>query len=293
MVCLLTSTALAQWTNVGTGIDYQALTITMGDGTKNNLFMTRMAVANPNCIINSMIASNRVAGARERPSAMAARCEDAINYWGQAWGQRNDVIVAVNGSFEDANAPAGVIAGGDIYDGWYAKRFDDWGGQMGLVWKFDRSYFIGVCPHYQASGQTVTIGGVAQTFDGINIPRANNLIIYTPQYNNNTLTDNSGVEVLVGLSTPLEDARPARSRARSSRFASTRAPRSSPSTTSSFPAPARRRLTCRPTRKWASRCRSVKASPFTTAPPATCARRWTVETSSTPTAWPRGTLTFS
>ena len=30
-----------------------------------------------------------------------------------------------------------------------------------------------------------------------------NLILYTPQYNNNTLTDNSGVEVLVELSTPL------------------------------------------------------------------------------------------
>ncbi len=203
-VFLLASTALAQWTNVGTGIDYQKVTITMADGKPNNLFMTRMAVANTNCIINSMIAANRVAGARERPSAMAARCDDALNYWGQAWGQRNDVIVAVNGSFEDANAPAGVIAGGDIYDGWYASRFGDWGGQMGLVWKFDRSYFIGVCPHYQASDQTVTLGGVAQTFDGINIPRINNLIIYTPQYNNNTLTDNSGVEVLVGLSTPLK-----------------------------------------------------------------------------------------
>jgi uncharacterized protein YraI len=203
-VLLCASTALAQWTSVGTGIDYQALTITMGDGTKNNLFMTRMAVANTNCIINSMIASNRVAGARERPTAMAARMEDALNYWGQAWGQRNDVIVAINGSFEDATAPAGVIAGGDIYDGWYATRFGDWGGQMGLVWKFDRSYFIGVCPHYQVSGQTVTLGGVAQTFAGINIPRTNNLIIYTPQYNNNTLTANSGVEVLVGLTTPLK-----------------------------------------------------------------------------------------
>src|SRR5512137_2168052 len=119
-VFLVASTASAQWTSVGTGIDYQKFTITMADGKRNNLYVTRMAVANPNCIINSMIASNRVAGARQRPSAMAARYEDALNYWGQAWGQRNDVIVAINGSFEDATAPAGVIAGGDIYDGWYA-----------------------------------------------------------------------------------------------------------------------------------------------------------------------------
>jgi hypothetical protein len=202
-VFLLASTASAQWTSVGTGIDYRAFTITMADGKPNNLYVTRMAVANTNCIINSMIASNRVAGARERPSAMAARCDDALNCWGQAWGPRNDVIVAINGSFE--NSSTATIAGGDIYDGWYATRFGDWGGQMGLVWKFDRSYFIGVCPHYQASGQTVTLGGGTQTFDGINVSRgANQLILYTPQYNNNTLTDNSGVEVLVGLSTPLK-----------------------------------------------------------------------------------------
>ena len=114
-VFLLASNALAQWTNVGTGIDYRAFTITMGDGQPNNLFVTRMAVANTNCIINSMIASNRVAGARQRPSAMAARCDDALDYWGQAWGQRNDVIVAINGSFE--NSSTATIAGGDIYDG--------------------------------------------------------------------------------------------------------------------------------------------------------------------------------
>ena len=204
IVLLSASAVFGQWVNVGTGIDYQALTITMADGSPNNLYVARMAVANTNCIINSMIAANRVAGARERPSAMAARMDGALNTWGQAWGQRNKVVIAINGSFEVPGATAGVIGGGDVYDGWYASQFDDWSGQMGLVWKYDRSYFIGVCPHYQSSGQTVMIGGVAQTFAGINIPRTNNLIIYTPQYNNNTLTDNSGVEVLVALSAPLK-----------------------------------------------------------------------------------------
>src|SRR5512143_2689933 len=51
---LLPLHALAQWTSVGNGIDYRALTITMADGrTNNNLFIARMAVANTNCIINS------------------------------------------------------------------------------------------------------------------------------------------------------------------------------------------------------------------------------------------------
>ena len=196
------SAVLAQWTSVGVGIDYQKFTITMPDGKPNNVFVTRMAASNTNCIIGSMIASNHVSGASEVVSSQASRYDDALNYWGQSWGMRNDVVVAVNGSF--FNGTSGVITGGHIYDGWYAKRFDDFAGQMGFVWKMDRSYFIGVCPHYIANQQTVTVGGSTLNFDGINVARgANQLILYTPQYNNNTLTDSSGVEVLVELTTPL------------------------------------------------------------------------------------------
>ena len=129
-------TAGAQWVNVGVGIDYQKFTT----ADPNNVFVTRMAVSNTNCIIGSMIAQNRVAGATERVSSQASRYEDAINYWGESWGKRNDVVVAINGSFYSG----GVITGGHIYDGWYAKRFDDWSGQMGFVWKMDRTYFNGV-----------------------------------------------------------------------------------------------------------------------------------------------------
>jgi len=38
---------LANWTSVGTGIDYQKFTITMGDATHNNVFVARMTVAAP------------------------------------------------------------------------------------------------------------------------------------------------------------------------------------------------------------------------------------------------------
>jgi hypothetical protein len=190
--------APAQWTNVGTGIDYRKFTL----AGPNDVFVTRMAVANANCVIGSMIASNRVAGAREVVSSQALRYEDALNCWGGTWGQRNDVVVAVNGSF--FNLTTGVITGGHIYDGWYSKRFDDWGGQTGFVWKFDRSYFIGVCPHYLANEQTVTVGGASRNFDGINVARGTDqLIIYTPQYDHNTLTASGGVEVVVQMSGPL------------------------------------------------------------------------------------------
>lgn len=188
----------AQWTNVGVGIDYQKFTLP----DPNNVFVTRMDRSNTNCIIGSMLASNRVAGAREIVSAQAGRYEDALNFWGGDWGQRNDVVVAINGSF--FTLATGVITGGHVQDGWYAKRFDDWSGQTGFMWKFDRSCAIGGCPHIVKNEQTVTLGGVTRNYDGLNVARgADQLIVYTPQYDPNTLTDASGVEVLVELPAPL------------------------------------------------------------------------------------------
>ena len=197
-----TASVSAQWTNVGVGIDYQQFVITMSDGKTNRLFIARMAANNTNCIINGMIAQNHVSGAVETVPNQATRYEDAINYWGKSWGQRNDVIVAVNGSFFDIGG-TDIITGGQACDGWYAKRFD-YGAQTGFVWKFDRSFFIADCLKIVANQQTVTVGGGSRNYEGINTARgADDLIVYTPQYNNNTLTDNSGVEVLVELSSPL------------------------------------------------------------------------------------------
>lgn len=188
----------AQWTNVGDGIDYQKFTL----ADPNNVFVARLTRSNSNAIIGGMIASNRVAGAREIVSAMANRYEDALNHWGGDWGKRNDVVVAINGSF--FNLTTGVITGGHIQDGWYVKRFDDWSGQTGFVWKNDRSCLIGGCPHIVNGEQTVTIGGASRNYQGLNVARGvDQLVVYTPHYHNNTLTDASGVEVLVELPAPL------------------------------------------------------------------------------------------
>ena len=192
------TSGLAQWTGVGVGIEYQKFTL----ADPNNVFVARLERGNTNAIIGSMLASNRVAGAREIVSAQASRYEDALNSWGGDWGQRNDVVVAINGSF--FTGASGVITGGHVQDGWYAKRFDDWSGQTGFVWKNDRSCAIGGCPHIVKNEQTVTLGGVARNYDGLNVPRgANQLVVYTPHYDHNTLTDASGVEVLVELPSPL------------------------------------------------------------------------------------------
>ena len=50
---------------------------------------------------------------------------------------------------------------------------------------------------------TYVASGVTQEFDGINIPRGDgDLIVYTPQYDSDTLTDDSGAEVLVEMFQP-------------------------------------------------------------------------------------------
>lgn len=190
----------AQWTAVGDGIDYREYRLSNPD---NDAFVTRMDVANTNTIIESTIAEDRVYGAREVVSSQAARQDDAISAWGSGWGQRNNVVAAVNGSF--FNLTSGVITGGHIFSGWHAKRFDQFSGQTGFAWKRDRSYFIGGCPYIKPNQQLITwvSGGATQEINGVNVARlSNELILYTPQYDYYTHTDNSGHEVLVQMDAP-------------------------------------------------------------------------------------------
>jgi len=60
LLLLAATCAQAQWVNVGNGIDYQKFTL----ADPNDVFVARMTRSNINCIIGSMTASNRVAGAR-------------------------------------------------------------------------------------------------------------------------------------------------------------------------------------------------------------------------------------
>lgn len=196
----LACTTASAWTTVGDGIEYAEYTVT----GQNKVFVSRMDRANPNVFIESSIGQGRISGGTERTSSQASRYDDAINYWGSTWGQRNDVIVAINGSYY--NTSTGVPTSGMIHSGWYAKRYDNLSWESGFVWQLDRDAFIGACVTHVAAKQviTYTASGNTQTFHGINIPRgSDNLIIYTPQYDSNTLTDGSGTEVLVELSRPM------------------------------------------------------------------------------------------
>jgi uncharacterized protein YraI len=203
MVCALVvavcaQTSWAQWTTVGDGFEYQLFSIT----GPNKVFVTRMDRTNTNAYIESSIGQGRLSGGTETVPNQASRYDDAIGYWTQTWGTRNDVIVAINGSYY--NTSTGVPFGGVVNSGWYAKRYDDVSGQSGFVWDLNRNATMGLCITHYGFKQFVTYANNnTQEFKGINIGREDNqLIIYTPQYDTNTLTDNTGSEVLVEMTTP-------------------------------------------------------------------------------------------
>ena len=203
-----------EWVPVAEGVDFREFNLS----DPNNVFVARMDRNNLNLTIESSIAQGRLSGGLETVIGMAQRYNQAINSWPPAdeeipeqlqlplpsWGNRNNVVIAINGSYLDLpDSPRR----GQVYSGWYAKRFDNYESGSGFVWKLDRSTFIGECilhpyPPNFGRKQIVTYlkTETNQLFNGINIPRGEDeLIIYTPQYDKNTLTDGTGIEVLVEL----------------------------------------------------------------------------------------------
>jgi hypothetical protein len=153
--------------------------------------------------LESCIAQGKLVSGKETVSGMAARYDQTINYWGQTWGPRNKVVVAINGDFH--NTTTGLPTSGQIHSGWYAKRFRNLESGSGLAWKLDLTTFIGQCVHHRQDKNfiTFTASGATQRFNDINTDRgADNLILYTPQYDTYTNTDDSGVEVLVEMTVP-------------------------------------------------------------------------------------------
>jgi hypothetical protein len=196
---LAVAPVMAQWTNVGAGIDYQMYSIS----GPNKVFVTRMAISNASAFIESSIAQGRLSGGTQIVSNQAAHYDDAIGYWGEEWGTRNDVVVAINGSY--FNTSTGEPFPGTFHSGWYAQRHPNATGTSGFAWRLNRNTFIGECISHFAHKQIITYAtSNTQQFQGVNRARGDNeLIIYTPQYDTNTKTDNTGSEVLVELPRPL------------------------------------------------------------------------------------------
>ncbi len=193
-------TALPAWSQVADGIEYSLFELP----GPNRVHVARMDRQNPNLIVDSSIAQGKLARGLETVRDMAERYNGAINAWGGSWGQRNRVVVAINGSFH--NQGTGVPESGQIQSGWYVKRFDDLGGGSGFAWGMDREAFIGGCVAHSPKGQRLRYHrtGHTQEIDGINVGRGRNqLIVYTPHYDASTGTSSAGVEVLVELTQPI------------------------------------------------------------------------------------------
>ncbi len=188
------------WETITPGIDYRKFKLP----DPNNVFVARMDRSIVTLTIESSIAQGKLSQGAETVSGMYARYDQALNFWGGSsippdWGKRNQVLVAINGGYFGDDA---IPQGGQVYSGWYAKRYDDWGGFSGFAWKLDRSAFIGGCVYHNPVKQLITYQstGTTQSISHVNTTRgANELVLYTPQYNSRTGTDSSGVEVLVEM----------------------------------------------------------------------------------------------
>jgi hypothetical protein len=197
IVAALAPAALADWAPVAPGFEYQHFAV----AGPNQVFVVRMDRSNAATTIDSLIGQERLTGGTETVSGMAARHEDTIGYWGQTWGQRYDVVAAINGDFYSG----GIPYSGQIASGWYAKRFTDFTGGSGFAWQLDRDAFIGGCVRHIANKQRVIYPATSQdqNINGINVARgANQLVLYTHHYDLDTNTDSTGVEVVVRMARP-------------------------------------------------------------------------------------------
>ena len=197
-----------QWQAVVPGIDYREYAITMPDGSPNKLFVARMDRSNASCILDSCIGQGQLRSGRETVSGMAQRYEDTINYWGQTWGARSDVVVAING--DGFNLTTGIPTSGQIISGWTAKRFLDYSGGSGFCWKLDRSCFLGGNVRngsvhdrqriYFPDGSYVVPSNVNTAEDPGD---AGELLVFTTHFADRTYTDNARTEIVVEMSRPI------------------------------------------------------------------------------------------
>jgi hypothetical protein len=205
----VTSVQANAWEVIAPGIAYQEFRLP----GPNRAFVARMDIDNPNVTIESSLAQGKLVDGRETVSDMAERYDQAINTWqvvgdnttsASAWGARNQVAVAINGSFFDLET--GVPSGGMIQSGWYIKRFGHLGGGSGVAWNRDRSIFIGGCIANESDDLMLTnlYTGEILPIHGINSKRkTNKIILYTHQYDRDSHRGDKGIEILVEMTSPL------------------------------------------------------------------------------------------
>ena len=193
------------WTFIRPGIDWQKFKLTTPRAIE--IFVARLHRGELSATIETGIGQGRVSGGTETTSSMAARYDNAINFWGQAWGNRNDVAVAINGYyFGEPQETPGVPWSGVVHSSWYAHRYSDNIGDAGFTWTHEREAFIGSCVYHTGNKNEVLFeraGTYAPNINAINVARDDeSFILYTPQYDANTGTGATALELLVEMSSP-------------------------------------------------------------------------------------------
>jgi len=188
---------------VAAGIEYREYHLP----DPNNVFVARLERNVLSATIESSIARGKLSGGTQTVAGMSQHYDGAINYWENSWGKTNEVAVAINGYY--FNYGTGIPYQGQVHSGWYSKLFDlceSGTGGSGFAWKLNREVFIGESVRTPVTDVVYLRTGEdpVQVFDGINIERnSDQLILYTPQYNNDTGTEKDGsVEVLVRMTSP-------------------------------------------------------------------------------------------
>ncbi|MFN2273286.1 MAG: phosphodiester glycosidase family protein [Anaerolineales bacterium] len=189
----------AAWTRVTQGLDYQGFVLP----GPVRAFVARMDRNEKNLILESGLAQGSVLGGTETVSQIAKRYDGAVNAWGGTWGGTNQVWVAINGSYFDMET--GEPFGGIIQGAQYERKYDDLHGLSGLMFKQDRSVFVGGCVIHPGEDQRVInlSSGDWVLLDDINSPgRKGKLVLYTAAYGGLSPGGNNRVEIVIELTRP-------------------------------------------------------------------------------------------
>jgi len=198
----------SDWEQLRQGITYKKFHIT--EPRDMDIFVAAMDRSNLSVTVDSGIAQGRLSGGLETVRSQAARYDQTINYWDATWGNRSEVVVAINGYyFNQSVEPIGVPLSGQIHSGWYAKQFTNIIGDAGFSWTMDRQAFIGDCVYHSADKNDVLFvnANYDPNFQAVNIEHSDeNMILYTPQYDVNTrtisTTEDPVLEIAIELSRP-------------------------------------------------------------------------------------------
>lgn len=190
------------WDPIAPGIDYEYVRY----HGHNDVHVVRLHRGNPDLIIDTMVAKERVKGARERTTDMFQRYDQALTSWptGVLNGKRYKAVAAVNGYYFGMRR--GTWISGGVSNGWYVHRFTNHQARAahasGYSIQHNGNIFIGGCVTHPHSKNYVYLvkAGQKVNIDHVNTElKRNSVTLYTPQYDTASPHSRHGVDILVTL----------------------------------------------------------------------------------------------